>query len=573
MRDQWSMSNSLKVSLQTTIYSLDNRGWSRRRIARELGIDRETVGRYLRLAKPAILTTGLEEAGDAKPAIPTAGLEEACEAKPAISTTGLEEASEVKPAIPTPGFAGAGEAKSAISTAGLEEASSEVKPAISTVGNGVGRKSQCEPLAAVIMPKVELGLSAQRIYQDLVNENGFTDSYQSVKRFVRKLREAQPERVWRLECQPGEELQLDFGLGAPIDEGQGKRRRSWVLRMVLSYSRKGYSEAVTRQDTETFLRCLENGLRNLGGSTLLLNLDNMKTAVLKADWFDPEINPKLADFCRHYSIHVVPCRPGTPQHKGKIERGVAYLRTNALKGRRFRSLAEENRFLSHWEGSVADKRIHGTTRKQVAACFEEERPHLQPLPASLFPCFQEGRRSVHRDSYVEVEKAFYEAPPELIGREVWVRWDSRCVKIFNERMEQVGMHTRQEPGKFSHSLGAGGFSAPVLSSCRYWVNRAAVLGEQCGQWAQSALDARGPESLRSIMGLCNLIKKHSGAVLNAACAKALKAGTHRLKDVRRLIGEQSEQSAFSFAQSHPLIRDLKTYSEFVHHHSPYQNND
>jgi transposase len=568
------MSNSLKVSLQTTIYSLDDRGWSRRRIARELGINRETVGRYLRSAKPAILTPGLEEAGEVKPAIPTPGLEEAGEAKPAISTAGFEEASEVKPAIPTPGFAGAGEAKTAISTAGLEEASSEVKPAISTIGNGVGRKSQCEPLAAVIMAKVELGLSAQRIYQDLVGENGFTDSYQSVKRFVRKLRTAQPERIWRLECQPGEELQLDFGLGAPIDDGQGKRRRSWVLRMVLSYSRKGYSEAVTRQDTETFLRCLENGLRNLGGSTLLLNLDNMKTAVLKADWFDPEINPKLADFCRHYAMHVVPCRPGTPQHKGKIERGVAYVRTNALKGRRFRSLAEQNRFLSHWEGSVADKRIHGTTRKQVAACFEEERPHLQPLPASLFPCFQEGRRSVHRDSYVEVEKAFYEAPPELIGHEVWVRWDSRCVKIFNERMEQVGMHTRQEPGKFSHSLGAGGFSAPVLSSCRYWVNRAAVLGEQCGQWAQSALDARGPESLRSIMGLCNLIKKHSGVVLNAACAKALKAPTHRLKDVRRLIGEHSEQTAFSFAQSHPLIRDLKTYSDFVNHHtSPYQNDD
>src|ERR1700738_4155878 len=127
MRDQWGMSNVLKVSLQATIYSLHGRGWSRRRIARELGINRETVGRYLLLAKPAISTTG----------------------------------------------------------------------------KGTGRKSQCEPLAEVIMAKVEVGLSAQRIYQDLVGKSGFTDSYQSVKRFVRKLRSIQPQRVWRLECQPG----------------------------------------------------------------------------------------------------------------------------------------------------------------------------------------------------------------------------------------------------------------------------------------------------------------------------------------------------------------------------------
>src|SRR6202022_4771416 len=128
---------------------------------------------------------------------------------------------------------------------------------------------------------------AQRIYQDLVDESGFTDSYQSVKRFVRKLRSIQPQRVWRLECQPGEELQLDFGLGAPISEGQGKARRTWVLRMVLSYSRKAYSEAVTRQDTETFLRCLENGLRSLGGSPLILILANMKTGEVMPDLFDP----------------------------------------------------------------------------------------------------------------------------------------------------------------------------------------------------------------------------------------------------------------------------------------------
>jgi transposase len=179
-------------------------------------------------------------------------------------------------------------------------------------------------------------------------------------------------------------VQLDFGLGPPIDTGQGKPRRSWALRMVLSYLRKAHSEAVSRQDTEAFLRSLESALRSFGGSPLLLNLDNMKSAVLQADWFDPEINPKLGEFCRHYNLHVVPCRPSKPEHKGKVERGVAYLRNNALKGRRFRSLAEENIFLQRSESNIADKRIHGTTRKQVAACFEEERPHLQPVTGVSF---------------------------------------------------------------------------------------------------------------------------------------------------------------------------------------------
>jgi hypothetical protein len=130
-------------------------------------------------------------------------------------------------------------------------------------------------------------------------------------------------------------------------------------------------------------------------------------------------------------------------------------------------------------------------------------------------------------------------------------------------MEQVAMHTRIEAGKFSRSLGAGGLSAPVLSSCRYWISRAAVLGDACGAWAEHAFNARGPESLRAIMGLCELIKKHSAVALNAACIKAIKSGTYRLKDVRRLLGEQTEQSAFGFAENHPLIRDLKTYSDFI----------
>jgi len=513
-----SMSNVLKVNKQETIRSLYEKGWSQRRIAEELGLNRRTVARH------AAKCTRQEPPG----------------AEGDSKCTG-----EVTP--------GNQEGKGAGAPETAERRA----------------RSECATHGAVIEGKVSKGLSAQRIYQDLVGEHGFEASYQSVKRYVAKLKASEPKRVWRIECEPGEEVQVDFGLGAMIVGADARRKRSWVLRMVLSYSRKAYSEAVMRQDTETFLRCLENGFRHFGGVPAVLNLDNLKAAVLKADWYDPEINPKLAEFCRHYGVSVVPCRPATPEHKGKVESGGKYVRTNALKGRDFESVGTENVHLAHWETNVADKRIHGTTCKQVGALFEEERAHLQPLPASLFPSYQEAQRTVGRDSFVEVARSFYEVPPEYIGNRVWVRWDGRVVRILNDRQEQVQMHTRLEPGKFSRTLGCGGMSHPVLVSCRLWVERVGMLGHWCQQWAQNSVDKRGPEALRSIMGLWGLRKTHAAASVNQACERAVGGGLNRLKDIKRLLGTPGEaQEQFSFQETHPLIRDLGVYAEFINNYEP-----
>jgi hypothetical protein len=226
---------------------------------------------------------------------------------------------------------------------------------------------------------------------------------------------------------------VDFGMGAPIVDPQGHRHRTWVLRAVLSYSRKAYSEAVFQQTTENFIRCLENAFRSFGGVPKTLNLDNLRAAVHKVDWCDPDLNPKLVSFCRHYGCALMPCRPRTPEHKGKTERGISYIKSNGLRRRTFGSLSLENEFLRQWEKTVADVRIHGATGKQVAALFAEEQKFLLALPPDLFPCFQEGKRTVHRDSYVELDRAYYSVPPEYIGDWVWVRWDGREVRVFNQR--------------------------------------------------------------------------------------------------------------------------------------------
>jgi transposase len=514
-----NMANQLKVEVIQNIRALKEQGWSQRRIARELGLDRETVRRHWK------------RGGDPKPAT--------------LSTPGNEGGEGPSPVPP-----------------------GRVEPAAVDGTTGMGRPGLCDGFAALITGKLEQGLSAQRIHQDLQREVAFAGSYQSVKRFVRGLKEERPQRVWRIEVQPAEEAQVDFGLGAPVVEGAGgRRRRTWVFRIVLSFSRKAYSESVYRQDTETFLRCIENAFRCFGGVPKTLNLDNLKAAVLRFDWADPELNPKLAEFARHYRTVILPCIPRTPEHKGKVENSVGYVKKNALKARSFESLAAQNRFLGEWERNVADVRIHGTTRRQVQALFLEEAGHLLGLPPTLFPCFREGRRTVHRDSFVEVEKAYYAVPEEYIGHVVWARWDGREVRISTEKGEQIRMHCRLEPGRFSESLGVGGGRGSLQSNLDYWMGRAGELGEPVSRWAQGLVEHRGPASIRSLMGLVGLHEQHSFKALNTACATAVSRGAWRLSDVRQLLERPSGvQTQLDFMEDHPLIRNLAEYGLFLRNH-------
>ena len=496
--------NQLNVSLQHSIATLAANGWSARRIARELGIHRETVGRYLRPPAPAS-----------------------------------------KPAIVPAGFTG----------------DSHPNPAIVPAGSGPGRTSQCAPWPEVIRPSLLAGLSAQRIYQDLVAAHGFTGAYDSVKRFVRRLTLKTEPPFRRMECAPGAELQVDFGQGAWVVEN-GKRRRPHLFRAVLSASRKGYSEAVWRQTSESFIRCLENAFRHFGGVTATVVIDNLKAGVIRADWFDPEINPKLEEFARHYGTAILPTKPVMPRHKGKVEAGVKFAQNNAVKGRSFESLSAQNLFLAEWEKNVADTRIHGTTRQQVGKLFElVERPALRPLPTSLFPVFEEARRTVHRDGHVEFKKAYYSVPPEYVGRTVWVRQEMRLLRIHNQRREQIALHALAEPGQFTTDpLHLHSRKRHVIErGVDHLLDRCRLIGPLTGTWAEGMHAARGPQSLRVMLGLLQLAEKHPVAGLEKAAGLATHHGAWRLRDLKRLLELPGNVVQLDFLETHPLIRPLDAY--------------
>jgi transposase len=546
------MANALKMAEVYTIYALLERGWSQRRIARTLKVDRETVRRYARLARetvePAAVPSGC---GPPKPA----------KAPPGSAPDGIrvyERAGGSNSATEAPPGSSA--------TAGMDWA--PLGSAAADHAAAATSQSQCEPFRPIILAKLEQGLSAKRIYQDLVAEHGFRAKYHSVRRFVRRLGQATPLPFRRMECAPGEEAQIDFGRGAPLVSPDGKRRWPHVLRVILSHSRKGYSEAVPRQTTENFIRALENAFHHFGGVPKTLIPDNLKAAVIKADWFDPELNPKIQAFCRHYGTTLLPTRPRRPRHKGKCEAGVKFVQNNALKGRQFASLAAENRHLLHWEATVADTRIHGTTRQQVGKVFTEvERPALLTLPAERFPFFQEVDRKVHRDGHVEVAKAYYSAPPEYVGRRVWVRWDGHVVRIFNRQLQQIAIHAQREPGLFATAPQhipaekRGGLERGTV----WWLRKARSIGTDTGQWAAAMLEQRGIPGLRVLMGLVSLTNRHTDVAIDQACRVAQSHGAYRLRVIRELLKRQAApQEQFEFIQEHPLIRSLADYGQLVH---------
>jgi hypothetical protein len=337
-----------------------------------------------------------------------------------------------------------------------------------------------------------------------------------------------------------------------------------MFRVVLSHSRKAYAEVVWRQTTDAFVGALENAFRAFGGAPQRLVIDNLKAAVKRGDWYDPEVHPRLQSFAAHYGTVFLPTKPYTPRHKGKVERGVGYVQDNALKGRVFESLEAQNEFLRTWEARVADTRVHGTTKRHVGTAFAEvERGALRPLPVERFPFFREGRRSVHRDGHVEVEGAYYSAPPESVGRRLWVRWDARLVRIFDDRWRQLAVHAKAEPGRFRTApehIPKEKVSA-VERGTDALLRQVAAIGPHARQWAEAMVQARGVEGVRVLVGLKALAARHETRALDRACEIALGYGAYRLATIRRLLDRDApRQSQFEFLDEHPVIRPLSDYS-------------
>jgi transposase len=504
-----------------------------RRIQQATGVRRETAGDYLRAAGIALRPVGWPAKPEPAIGVTTDSVVE----KAVISESSSPEAP--KPAMGV--------------TTDSEPGNVPVSPA----------PSSCEPYREAIELALAKGRNAMAIWQDLVDQNGFAGGYQTVKRFVRRLRgNGIAEARVVIQTAAGEEAQVDYGTGPMVrDSLSGKYRRTRLFVMTLGYSRKAVRLLVFRSSTRVWAELHEKAFRRLGGATRIVVLDNLGEGVLAPDIYDPALNPLYRDVLAHYGAVAMPCRVRDPDRKGKVESGVGHAKKTPLKGRRFESLEEAQAYLDHWEEHWADTRIHGTTKRQVAAMFAEERPSLLPLPLEPFRYYQFGERTVHLDGCVEVDAAYYGAPPGWIGRKVKAQWNDFYVRLLDPKTGQLlREHFHQKPG--GHRIQEQDRSKRTPLSTQQLLWRAERAGPYTGQLCHTLYDRDGQVAIRRILGVLALAKKYGVAATEDACATALEVGVPNYRFVRRYL-EHGPQLSLTLRQIDPLIRELTHYRDLI----------
>jgi transposase len=520
------MSNVLDHEKQQQILGLGRLGWPVRRIAEATGVDRATVGGYLRAAGIPVRSRG-------RPGERTA--------KPAISVEVSTDSPPPKPAI-----------CGRVSTDSASPAPTRAPSA-----------SACEPYRELIVEALGRGRNAVAIWQDLVDDHGFSARYASVRRFVLKLRGAAPAdaRVV-ITTAPGEEGQVDYGEGPMVrDPATGKHRRTRLFVFTLGCSRKAVRLLVWKSSAQTWAELHERAFRRLGGTVKVVVLDNLREGVLTPDIYDPTLNPLYRDVLAHYGVVALPCRVGDPDRKGKVEAGIGHTQKTPLKGLRFETLEAAQAYLDRWDTHWADTRIHGTTKRQVAAMFAEERPALGPLPIEPFRYYRFGDRTVHLDGCVEVEAAYYGAPPGWIGQRVQVQWNDLHVRLLAPKTGQLLREHLRAPRGW-HRIFEQDRPARTPSSTVALLARAATAGAHISAVCRHIHQHEGASGVRRILGVLALAKKHGVAVVEDAATAALEVGVPTYRFLRKYV-DRRPPVPLTLRQVDPIIRQLTLYRDLI----------
>jgi transposase len=391
------------------------------------------------------------------------------------------------------------------------------------------------------------GMEVAAIRSRLEEVHGRPVSYMAVWRLLQRLEPKPPEVFVRVETPPGSQAQVDFGYaGWTIDPATGKARKTWAFVLVLSWSRHLYAELVYDQRIATWLLCHRHAFEFWGGCPRAIVLDNLKAAILHASVHEPVAQRSYRECAEHYGFRIDPNPPRTPRLKGKVEQGgVHYVKRNFLAGREGTERIDElNQKLRTWIMTTAGERLHGTTREQPMARFQDtERAALLALPAVPYDPATWARLRLYRDCHLTFEQAYYSAPFRLVGQELWVRGGARTVDIYGDDHQLIATHDRAAPGERRTVLAhLPPEKVPGLVLTRETCQQQAdAIGPATAAVVSELLGHRPEDRLRSAGRLVRLAGSVGPERLERACARAHAFGGDDYPTVKRILAANLEE--------------------------------
>lgn len=385
------------------------------------------------------------------------------------------------------------------------------------------------------------------VWQRLHDEQGLQASLRSFRRYVEHYLPEQAKRVQptvlRDDPPPGREGQVDFGyLGLWYDPELGKAVRLWFFSMVLSFSRHMFVYIVRRLDQQAWTRAHVAAFAFFGGTPHILVIDNLTPGVLRPDLYDPQINRGYAELASYYDVLIDPCRVGCPKDKPRVERPMRYIRDSFYAGRTFTSVEEMNQAAAKWCLSVAGERIHGTTRQRPVDLFlQAEAQALIPLPAEPFERVRWTTAKVARDCHTQVGRVLYSVPYRYIGKTLAVRVSERTVEFY---LDQDLIKTHLYPKDGHRQTDWSDYppeKAQFFQRNPDWCRaQARLLGPAVALVVEALLDQHALHYLRQCQGIIRLAERYGSERVNDACQLALAYGDPAYKTVRNILHKALE---------------------------------
>jgi transposase len=395
------------------------------------------------------------------------------------------------------------------------------------------------------------------LHENLIT-NGFQGSYSSLIRYISKNNLNKDNPVIRIETKAGEVAQVDFGyVGKIYDSNKKEYLKAYVFVMVLGFSRDAYYEIVKGQDVETWCSCHIHAFNHFGGVPKIIIPDNLKSGIIKASFIDPIANKSYSDMAKHYGFQINPCIPHTPEHKGKVESGVKYVKNNFMPLKEFSDFKDADNQLKEWNETKARVRIHGTTREKPKDLFEKyEKNELIPLNKDRFEIPVWKILKVSRDIHLQFDKSYYSVPYELRGEHVWARKTASQVTVFIENKLAAVHFTASYPGQriTNKDHYPPDKYAFMKYDSEYCLTQSRAIGNNTFSFVNKILNEEPIHNLRCAQHIIRLEKKYDCVKLELACKKAVYYGNYTYKCVKNILDNDlfDENDLFS-SNSEPKL--------------------